>query len=299
LNRGIRLIAPAKINWTLEVLHIRPDGYHEISSVLQTIDLHDRIILSDADELELVLNGAPRSLADEPPERNLAVRAAVALRDRAGVRRGVRIELEKRIPVAAGLGGGSSDAAAILRGCNLLWDLQQPEINLIEIAGEIGSDPPFFVVGGTAAVSGRGDVVEPLHDALTPPLLLATPPEAHRGEKTARMFGALTPADYTEGDATLALRDAVQSRDALTGGMITNVFEQVTAQEQPATKLAMDGLRAEGLEPHLAGAGPSFFLLLEPRMDVPALSQRIFALGFEPRTVRSLSRAAALLIEDA
>ena len=294
----LRVIAPAKINWTLEALRIRPDGYHDLQSVLQTIDLHDVITLSDADDIELVLSGDAATLSGEAPERNLAYRAAVALRERAGVRRGVRIELEKRVPIAAGLGGGSSDAAAVLRGCNVLWEAGQPDANLIEIAGEIGSDPPFFVVGGTAAISGRGDVVEALADAVAARLLLATPPVQHRGEKTAAMFAALSPSEFTEGDATLGVREAVASGDRIVDEAMMNVFERVTTRMQPATERAMDALRAQDLVPHLAGSGPSFFVLLAGDADGDALSGRVRELGFESRVVRTLSRADALRIEE-
>ena len=298
MSRSLRLIAPAKINWSLEVLHIRPDGYHEIRSVLQTIDLCDIITLRDSDGIELVLSGDPGMLGDEPPERNLAHRAASALRDFAGVRKGVRIELEKRVPVAAGLGGGSSDAAAVLRGCNLLWEAGQPDANLLEIAGEIGSDPPFFIAGGTAAVAGRGDAVEALDDAVAPDILLATPPQGDRGEKTAAMFRALTPDDYGEGDVTIGVRETVRAGRPIRDGELNNVFERVTSKLQPETELAMDALRAQGVVPHLAGAGPSFFVLLAPGIDRAPLITRIGDLGFEPRVVRTLPRAAALRIGE-
>ncbi len=295
MSRTLRLLAPAKINWTIEVLRIRPDGYHEIRSVLQTIDLCDVVTLSDAGDIELAVSGEAGFLADEPVEANLAYRAAVAFGRRTRVRGGVRIELEKRVPVAAGLGGGSSDAAAVLRGLNELWDVREPRANLIEIAGEIGSDPPFFVVCGTAMASGRGDRVEALPDALAPPLVLATPPAEQRGDKTASMYGALTPEVFGEGYVSIGVRDIVEAGRAIVDAELANVFERVVAQQQPATALAMDALRAQGHTPHLAGSGPSFFLL-EPPSD--ALFARIRQLGFEPRAVTTLPREAALRIEE-
>ncbi len=298
MTRTIRLVAPAKINWSLEVLRIRPDGYHEVRSVLQTIDLCDTVTLTEAADIELVLSGESGMLPDDPPERNLAYRAAAALRDFAGIRRGVRIALEKHVPVAAGLGGGSSDAAAVLRGCNLLWSAGQPDANLLEIAGEIGSDPPFFIVAGTAAVSGRGDAVEALNDAVAPDILLATPPQGDRGEKTAAMFRALTPEHYGEGDVTLGVREVVQSDRPIVADDLANVFERVTAKLQPATELAMDALRAQGLAVHLAGAGPSFFVLLSDGIVRGPIMRRVGELGFEPRVVRTLPRARALQTEE-
>lgn len=300
MTRRLRLLAPAKVNWTLEVLRVRPDGYHELRSVLQTVDLSDRVTLSESDNIELALTGEPGPLADEPPGRNLACRAAEALRARTGSMRGVRIELEKRIPVAAGLGGGSSDAAAVLRGCNTLWGAGETDANLAEIASEIGSDPPFFVFGGTASVSGRGEIVRALPDARAPRILLATPPAQHRGEKTAEMFDALTPDDYGEGSVTAGLEDVVEAGRSVVDGEMNNVFERVIARLHPETQIAMDALRAQGLAPHLAGSGPSFFVLLDPlaRHGAEALVDRVRSLGFEPRIVRALPRDEALRIEE-
>jgi len=299
MTRSLRLLAPAKINWTLEVLRIRPDGYHEVRSVLQTIDLCDIVTLSPARDIELALSGAAGHLPDEPPESNLAYRAAAVLRSRAGVRAGVRIALEKHIPIAAGLGGGSSDAAAVLRGCNRLWEAEQSEQQLIEIAGELGSDPPFFVVGGTATVTGRGERVRPLPDAIAPALILATPPEQHRGEKTAAMYEALKPAWFSEGYVTIGLEDAVEAHREITDGELANVFERALSSMQPETERAMDALRAQGLQPHLAGSGPSFYLLTGTNVETERLSQRIADLGFEPRVVRTLPRGEALRITEA
>jgi len=300
MTRTVRLLAPAKINLSLEVLRIRPDGYHELRSVLQTVDLHDIVTIAEADEITLEITGDTRTLAGTPIEENLAHRAAVALRDRAGARAGARIVLEKRIPVAAGLGGGSSDAAAVLRGLNELWGAHQSALNLTEIAGEVGSDPPFFVTAGTSVVWGRGDQVEPLPDALVPSLLLATPREDARGEKTASMFAALTPAHFSDGDVTIGVREVVVSGRMIADENLNNVFDRVVGTMQPATELAMDALRAQGYVPHLAGAGPSFFLLYPGGADVEReLAERVDRAGFEARPVRALSRAEALRIEGA
>ena len=301
MTKGLRVIAPAKINWTLEVVRIRPDGYHELRSVMQTIDLHDVVTLTatDGDDITLEITGEAGMLADNPTESNLAYRAGVALRDRAGVRKGAHIVLEKHVPVAAGLGGGSSDAAAVLRGLNVLWDAGQPAVNLMEIAGEVGSDPPFFVVGGTAMVSGRGDYVEALPDAVAPSILLATPPQHGRGEKTAAMFGALSPHDFAEGYVTIGVRETVEAGRTLVDGGMANVFERVTAKMQPETELAMEALRADGYVPHLCGAGPSFFLLYGGGADLAhELSGRIRGLGFEARPVHALKRERALRMRE-
>lgn len=302
MTRRLRLLAPAKINWTLEVLRQRPDGYHELRSILQTIDLCDSVTLREADVIELVLTGDAGPLADEPPEHNLAVRAAEALRARVGTSRGVRIEIGKNIPVAAGLGGGSSDAAAVLRGCNALWDAGQDDANLIEIAGEIGSDPPFFIVGGTASVSGRGEIVRPLPDVgpadTALDIMLATPREQHRGEKTASMYGALRTVDYTEGDATLEFEDVVRAGRGVRDGALTNVFERVLAATMPETARAMAALSDRGIVAHLAGSGPSFFVLVIDYNAIDELTESIEDLGFDCGIASVLPREPALRMED-
>lgn len=299
MSGSVRVIAPAKINWTLEVLHKRPDGYHELRSVLQTIDLRDVITLRDAAEISVELVGPEvGALAGAPPESNLAYRAALALSRRSGGGRGVRITIDKRVPVAAGLGGGSSDAAAVLRGLNRMWGLGESRENLAELAGEVGSDPPFFVFGGTALISGRGEQVEPLPDAVAPPILLATPPQDERGEKTAAMFAALGPDAYTAGDVTLGVREALAAGRAIVDDELQNVFERVTASMQPQTEIAMEALRAQGYVPHLCGAGPSFFVLFSGAGTEEALSERIRELGFEPRATRATTRRSATAVRS-
>src|SRR5229473_7716194 len=148
----LTLPAFAKINWTLCVLGKRADGYHELDTVFQTIGLHDSIKLEATDDPQIVLSCDDRSLPSD--ERNLVWRAAAALQVRCSVQNGVRIRLEKRIPVHAGLGGGSSDAAATLLGLAYLWNLTITESELMELAGTLGADVPVFFYGGIARGTG-------------------------------------------------------------------------------------------------------------------------------------------------
>ncbi|HEU5320126.1 MAG TPA: 4-(cytidine 5'-diphospho)-2-C-methyl-D-erythritol kinase, partial [Methylomirabilota bacterium] len=143
-TRRLVLTAAAKVNLALEVLSRRDDGYHEIATVMQAVDLADRLTLEDADALEVrtAAPGVPTGAG------NLALRAATVLREASGSSRGVRIRLDKRIPVAAGLGGGSTDAAAVLVGLNRLWGLRWPVARLAELGTSLGMDVPFFLHGG-------------------------------------------------------------------------------------------------------------------------------------------------------
>lgn len=162
----------AKINWTLDVLFKRQDGYHELRTIYQTVSLHDTLtIIETADTIELACND-PRVPNDET---NLAFKAAAMLRGVAGIQKGARIEIEKRIPVAAGLGGGSSNAAATLLALTKLWKVEIDERELIRIAASLGSDVPFFLIGGTALGVGRGEEVYPIEQIQSEHLLLVNP----------------------------------------------------------------------------------------------------------------------------
>ncbi len=149
--------APAKINLTLDVLHKREDGYHEVEMVMTTVDLSDRIELSDIRENEIQVVSQNRFVPDD--QRNLAYQAALLVKNRFGIQRGVSIGIDKMIPVAAGLAGGSSDAAATLRGLNRMWNLGLSIDELAELGAEIGSDVSFCVYGGTALAKGRGEKI--------------------------------------------------------------------------------------------------------------------------------------------
>lgn len=158
-EKTITLTAPAKINLFLEVLEKRPDGYHDLETVMQEIDLTDTLTLEGINrgiELTCTELGIPCD------ESNLAWKAVRIFQKETGIREGARIHLVKRIPVAAGLGGGSSDAAAVLKGLNTLWNTDLSTLRLTDMAAQLGSDVPFFINGGTALCKGRGEIVAPL-----------------------------------------------------------------------------------------------------------------------------------------
>lgn len=156
----LKLKSHAKINLILEVLYRRQDGYHQIRTVLQEIELHDTLYLKDIPgrKLELMCDDLSLPLG----EGNLAYRAARLMQSRYAPGRGVKIELKKRIPIAAGLGGGSSNAAAVLKGLNKLWGLSLSDDDLRALGAQLGSDVPFFISGGTALARGRGEIIQPL-----------------------------------------------------------------------------------------------------------------------------------------
>ena len=171
-TRSLKLLAPAKLNLFLRVLRRREDGFHELETVMTAINVYDTLFFeaSDTSEVSLQVVLSPsRTLHSAPVEpipagpENLVLRAAQLLRDYAGSKQGARITLFKRIPSAAGMGGGSSDAAATLAGLNRLWNLSLNQAQLIELAARLGSDIGFFLGGRSAAVCrGRGELIEPL-----------------------------------------------------------------------------------------------------------------------------------------
>ena len=152
--------APAKINLTLDVLHKRPDGFHEVEMIMTTVDLADRVWLRPSNDGHINIKVSERFVPND--RKNLAYQAAELLKRKYGIREGVEIILDKKIPVAAGLAGGSSDAAATLRGLNRLWNLQLSVDELAEIGSKIGSDVSFCVHGGTALAKGRGEKIQHL-----------------------------------------------------------------------------------------------------------------------------------------
>ena len=169
---SIQIKSYAKINWTLGVLFKREDGYHELRTVYQTVSLHDTLAITQTDGPIEIVCYDPRVPCDET---NLAFKAAALLREAAGTSKGARIEIEKRIPVAAGLGGGSSNAAATLLALAKLWPVEIDQRNLVRIAASLGSDVPFFLIGGTALGVGRGEEVHAIEQVDSEHLLLVNP----------------------------------------------------------------------------------------------------------------------------
>lgn len=245
------LCASGKVNLALEILGRRADGFHEIATVMQTVDLSDRIVLEDAESLE-VRTSAPGVPSDAT---NLALRAAVALGAASGLGRGARMTLSKRIPVAAGLGGGSADAAAALIGLNRLWRLRWPVARLEEIAATLGMDVPFFLRGGCALATGRGEKLDPV-PGVGLALVLVNP---RFGSSTAAAYGGVTPEMYTDGARARAVVAALRGRR--TGRVAVSLYnglEDVVAPRHPEIGRMKAALLAAGaLGAAMSGSGPT------------------------------------------
>jgi 4-diphosphocytidyl-2-C-methyl-D-erythritol kinase len=280
-DRPHRLAAYAKVNLGLEILGRRDDGFHEIVSVTQTISL--------ADTLEIT-PGGPFTVTMHPPladgGENLARRAGLALATASGRPPSGRLMVRKRIPVAAGLGGGSSDAAASLRLLDRAWGTRLGDTRLAEIGATLGSDVPLFLAGSTSLIRGRGEIVEPL---LPPPtfwLVLVTaatvPPD-----KTRAMYRALSPDDWSDGARTLALAASLKAGEHVRGDLLVNGFDAAADRVYPE----MRSLRVRladllGAPVHLTGAGPSLFAIFE-RQDVARQAARAATRAGLPALVAS------------
>ena len=251
--RRLVLSAAAKVNLTLEVLGRRNDGYHEIVTVMQAVDLSDRLVLEDAEVLEL------RTAASDVPTdgTNLALKAAATLRERAGTSRGARITLEKKIPVAAGLGGGSADAAATLIGLNRLWGLRWSTAQLAEVAVTLGMDVPFFLRGGAALGTGRGEQLEPLASCALA-LVLVNPLGA---ASTAEIYSGVLPSMYSDGGRARTMAAALRSRQpSRVAGTLGNTLERVAATRyQDVAQIEAALLAAGALGAAMSGSGLTVF----------------------------------------
>ena len=244
----------AKINLTLAVLGKREDGYHALVSVMQTISLSDtlRIQVTDDDHITCAVD-APSLRNDD----NLAMRAARLLRNEGYLTHGAVIELRKEIPAQGGLGGGSSDAAAVLIALNRLCALGLSQTRLEELAARLGSDIPFFIHSGTALIEGRGELVTPLPDCEPLWLLIAHPPVSI---STAAVFQSVTPTDYGDTYDTDIVAEVIRGGSRLPLERLSNTLEPLVMRNWSEVAETRGGLlRAGAPIVRMSGSGPTLF----------------------------------------
>jgi 4-diphosphocytidyl-2-C-methyl-D-erythritol kinase len=267
--------APAKINLVLEVLGKHND-YHQISSIVQSIDLCD-VLNFQLDE-EICFE------CDEPGLKrdNLVVRAATLLKESTKYSLGARIELRKHIPWGVGLGGGSSDAAATLLALNELWRLELPLSELIHLASKLGSDVPFFIHKGTALVEGKGEKVTPLPSLPSTCFVLLMPPLPKILNKTKQMYNSLRVADFTGGQFVQQALLSLRQGKAIAPDLMFNVFEKVAFDFFPGLdkyRKTLEEAGAPGV--YLAGSGPCLFTLFSGKEEAGELFSRLRKRGLE------------------
>ncbi|TVX95783.1 4-(cytidine 5'-diphospho)-2-C-methyl-D-erythritol kinase [Cohnella terricola] len=257
--------APAKINLVLDVLNKREDGFHEVEMVMTMVDLADRLEMEELPRDQIVLSSQAGFIPLD--EKNLAFQAARLIKERYGVKRGVYIHLDKQIPVAAGLAGGSSDAAAALRGLNRLWNLNLSTEELETLGAELGSDIPFCIRGGTALARGRGEKLE----TISPPpqcwVILAKPPI---NVSTADVYGKFRVSDIPKHPSVADMMGAL-SRQSFHDmcASLGNVLESVTLNRYPEVKQIKDCMIKSGADGVLmSGSGPTVFGLVSKEVKV-------------------------------
>jgi len=281
----LTVLAPAKLNLTLEVLAKRPDGFHEIRSVIQTINL--------GDSLHFQLSQGITFKCDEPQwlsEKSLVSKAVGLLQKTTGCPKGATIEINKRIPLVSGLGGDSSDAAAVLRGLNQLWESGLSPQELIKLASQLGSDTAFFLYGGTALVRGRGEIVTPLPPFPHMWVVLMVPSVPRLPGKTGQLYASLETNHYTDGQITEKLVGMLREGREFTPSLLFNTFENVAfTRLSKISTYRSHAMKVGAPSVHLAGSGPTLYTLLEDRAQAEELYLRLQHQRMQPYLTETLA----------
>lgn len=278
--------APAKINLMLDVLHKRPDGFHEVEMVMTMIDLADRLEMSEQKRDTIIITSQAGYIPLD--EKNLAFQAARLIKERYDVKKGVHIHLDKNIPVAAGLAGGSSDAAATLRGLNRLWELNIPQQELLALGAELGSDVPFCVTGGTALATGRGEVLTPIPNPPQCWVIVAKPPI---NVSTAEVYGRLRSEQIQRHPSAERMVEALTQGDfQQMCQSLGNVLEEVTLKMHPEVQQLKEGMLKLGADGALmSGSGPTVFGLVSKESKVARIYNGLRGFCKEVYAVRLLT----------
>ena len=282
--------APAKINLTLDVLYKRPDNFHEVEMVMTTVDLADRISLESREDGVIQIFSTDNFVPND--HRNFAYQAARLIKDTYGIRQGVSITIEKEIPIAAGLAGGSSDAAATLKGLNELWNLGLSIDELAELGAKIGSDVSFCVYGGTALATGRGEIIKEIPAPPNCWVVLAKP---KIGVSTAEVYGGLK-VEGLQHPNTKQMIQAIETKDyELLCSSLGNVLETVTFKLHPEVVMLKEQMKRFGADATLmSGSGPTVFGLVDSEARVSRIYNGLRGFCEEVYAVRILGERNTL-----
>jgi 4-diphosphocytidyl-2-C-methyl-D-erythritol kinase len=284
----LKRLAPAKINLVLEVLGKRDDGYHEISSLVQTVDLCDVIIFELASVVSLECSEPSLQTWD-----NLVVKAAELLREASGFSSGARIKLEKRIPWGSGLGGGSSDAAATLLALNQLWELKLTTVDLVELAAKLGSDVPFFIHGGVALMQGRGEKITPLPDLAPMWYVLLVPPLPKMPNKTQQLYSLLETRRFSDGQLVERAVKSWSRDKQINSSQFYNVFDGMAFGAFPGLEAYWRRFAEAGAEDiHLAGSGPALFTSAHRKAKAEKIYRGLLERGLEAYALSTMIKIA-------
>ena len=263
-RRSFLIDAPAKINLGLEIIRRRDDGYHDINTLFAAIDLCDQIEVEARDDRKIICTIEGNDvLRDEPNENNLCVKAAKALREHLNEDWGCNIHLHKRIPTGAGLGGGSSDAAAVLKGLSSLWSNKIDEKSLLKIAASLGSDVPFFLYGGIAHGISRGEIVQPINLELSWHCLIVNPgihiPTPWAYQEVNRT------AERKESDVVSLLHEVIDDPLLMRRGFVNDFEPPIFATYPEIGKIKEQLYHHGALFALMSGSGSTLFGLFETR----------------------------------
>lgn len=277
--------AYAKINLGLKILGKRDDGYHEVSMLMQSVSLSDEVIIEAGQGIEVTADIPGLSCGED----NLAYKAAALLAEKCGVIPNVHITLNKKIFMAAGLAGGSSDAAAVLRGLNKYWQLNLTAAELENIAAEIGSDVPFCVTGGTALAKGRGEIIIPLKDMPETVIVLAKPRNLE--VSTAWVYKNYNPQRVVKKPCIWNMMEKVSLGGRAIIPCMGNVLETVTIPAYPqiaSVKAVMTG--AGAYYAMMSGSGPTVFALADNEDIAADIVQALGEFDVETAIVKTVGR---------
>ncbi len=280
----LKVLAPAKINLTFEALAKRADGFHEVRSVIQTVSLYDRFYFRPAEKISIKC-----SYSDWLARESLVSRAVELLKVSSGYPVGATIELSKKIPLLSGLGGDSSDAAAVLLGFNNLWGLALAPGQMARLASQLGSDVPFFLFGGTALLQGRGEVVSPLPPLRHMWVVLLIPPVPRSSGKTGRLYARLNESHYTDGQKTERMVSLLTRGGDVAPDSLFNVFDDVAYDAfKELGSYRQKFLKAGADSVHLAGSGPALFTLVKEKAQAEMIYTGLKKQRLKVRLVETL-----------
>lgn len=270
-SQSINVKACAKINLALDVLHKRDDGYHEVAMIMQSITLADELTLTNSPDGITLSVDTPNLAADKS---NLAYRAAALIRSEVGINAGIHIRLVKKIPMAAGLAGGSADAAAVLCGLNQLWDLRLTMSELEKLAADLGSDVPFCLHGGTMLATGRGEKLSPLPDLPECYVVLAKPPV---DVSTAWVYGHYQAQRIATHPDLEGMKESLKRKELkVVAAKLGNVLESVTIPAYPCiADLKTCMLENGAMNSLMSGSGPTVFGLVEGRRQAEYVAAQL------------------------
>ncbi len=280
--KQLSILAPAKINLFLHVVGQRSDGYHLLQSVFQLLDLSDEVFLKTRQDSQIIrINPIPNVL----PKDDLVVKAAYLLQSTLGVNQGVEITLDKKIPMGAGLGGGSSDAASTLLGLNHLWNLALSKQDLMDIGLKLGADVPFFIQGHNAFVEGIGEIITPIELPVNDYLVIFPGVSI----PTKEIFSS---TELTRNHSRITITDFAEQYSKLT--MFQNDLQVIAEQKHVEVKNAIGWLKSmfPNTQPMMSGSGSSVFCEIPNTLNMGhCLSELPY--GWKIYKVKSLKQHSA------